>query len=89
VRGDFAQSIQDFIKYRISADQHVVIPKSDHPEAQRLQGGGAFLVVFRIFEVLTTIQLNDNSRRKADKVHNIIGQLVLTSKFPTFKTSAA
>jgi hypothetical protein len=64
----------------IRAQQHVVVPESQHAIALTLQGFATPLVVRQCIEVLSAIQLDHQPRRHTDEVHDIAGQRILATE---------
>ena len=60
--------------------RHFIVPKADDFVTERVQGFGSFFVIFLLFQMLTSIQFNDEFLFDADEVENVFTNGVLSSE---------
>ena len=65
--------------------QDFIVPETKNSKPLHVKPGGAFIVIFIIFSMLTTIRLNNQPSLKTDKIDYEESNLFLTAEFiPTY-----
>ena len=69
--------------------EHIVIPETQDSEAMFLQDAGSGEIRFLPFQMVSTIELNDETLAQAAKVNDKTSNGVLTTEFKTEETVRA
>ena len=64
----------------INVIRHFVVPKADNFVAEQVQAFCSFFIVLFLFQVLTSIQFNNEFLFDTDKIGNVLANGVLPSK---------
>jgi len=78
---DSLQCLVDRLEYDLSPNEHVVVPKAQHPKTTRSEKGVPTHVVVGLLGMLTSVQLDDDGSLKASEVANIRPDRMLPAEF--------
>jgi hypothetical protein len=76
-------------KHSIGFHQHLVIPEANHPIPGSIQLFGPQLIVGRLIQVLTAVQLNDQLNFYAGEIRNKARNWILATEFQSTHLSTA
>jgi hypothetical protein len=81
VRGlRYIQRHEDGAENVVRILKNIVVPKSQHPESESLQVVSATLVIGKLVEMLTSIDLDDDSALETDEIEDVASHAMLTAE---------
>ena len=80
---------KNLFEHTLKLLQDIVIPEPYDTEATLLEYGRSTRVVIRHFEMLTSVQFDDDMRFQTDEVHDESGNWILTPELEIAEASAA
>ena len=85
----FTQFLQNFLKHQLRPQQHIIIPEADDAKATCLYVTRARCIVLTRVQMLTTIKLDNETRRHANKIRDVSRNRILSAEFEARKILSA
>ena len=82
------QCFEDGLKYDVRLSEDIIVPETEHAEPVRSDKGVATFIVGGLFNMLTSIQLNDDGSFQANEVANVTANRVLAAEFEAAQLSS-
>jgi hypothetical protein len=89
VRGDWARRIDDSFQNSVHVSEHIAIPETQYQISARFEVGCPPRIIHPAFRMLSSIQFDDQSRRFAAEIDDVIADRHLPAELQSMQTSVA
>jgi hypothetical protein len=89
VRGDRTQCIDDAFQNSVDVSKHIGVPKAQNQITLRFELGGSLRICFAMFDVLSTIKLDDQASSFTAEIYDIPANRHLSPKLQPIEPAIA